>query len=181
MYVKLKKALYGTLQAAMLFWKDLTGTLTDMGFVINPYDTCVANKTINGKQCTITWHVDDVKISHMDEQVLEDIIEQLNKQYGTINPLVVTHGSVHDYLGMKLDFGESGKVKVDMKDYIGGMLDELPKDMAGTATSPAADYLFSVNPDCEKLSEEIADLYHHYTQRNFCSCPKVQDLTCRRQ
>jgi hypothetical protein len=27
LYVKLKKALYGTLQAAMLFWKDLTGNL----------------------------------------------------------------------------------------------------------------------------------------------------------
>jgi len=38
MYVKLRKALYGTLQAAMLFWKDLTKTLTDWGFVVNLYD-----------------------------------------------------------------------------------------------------------------------------------------------
>ena len=37
-YVKLKKALYGTLQAAMNFWQDLTKTLTDGGFVTNPYD-----------------------------------------------------------------------------------------------------------------------------------------------
>jgi len=50
MYVKLKKALYGTLQAAMLFWKDLTKTLTDWGFIVNPYDRCVANKMIDGKQ-----------------------------------------------------------------------------------------------------------------------------------
>ena len=28
MYVKLKKVLYGALQAAMLFWKNLTKTLT---------------------------------------------------------------------------------------------------------------------------------------------------------
>jgi len=38
LYVKLRKALYGTLQAAMLFWQDLTKTLTDWGFVTNPYD-----------------------------------------------------------------------------------------------------------------------------------------------
>jgi hypothetical protein len=66
MYVKLKKALYGTLQAALLFWKDLTETLTNMGFVVNPYNWCVANKLINGKQCTIVWHVDDLKVSHVD-------------------------------------------------------------------------------------------------------------------
>jgi len=61
MYVKLKKVLYGTLQAAMLFWKDLTKTLTDCGFILNPYDRCVANKMIDGKQCTDLWHVDDIK------------------------------------------------------------------------------------------------------------------------
>jgi len=64
MYVKLKKELCGTLQAAMLFWQDLTRTLTDWGFIINPYDRCVANKTVNGSQCTVLWHVDDLKISH---------------------------------------------------------------------------------------------------------------------
>jgi hypothetical protein len=59
---------------------------------------------------------------------------------------------------MRLDFTEPGKVKVNMEDYIQEMLDELPADMAGTATSPAADYLFTVDPECERLEEGIADL-----------------------
>ena len=62
LYVKFKKALYGTLQASMLFWKNLTGTLINMGFEINPYDWCIANKLVNGKQLTIAWHVDNLKI-----------------------------------------------------------------------------------------------------------------------
>jgi hypothetical protein len=78
MYVKLKKALYGTLQAAILFWKDLTATLAKMGFVVNPYDWCVANKIVNGKQCTIVWHVDDLKISHVDAEVIEDVVSDLD-------------------------------------------------------------------------------------------------------
>jgi hypothetical protein len=49
MYVKLKKALYGTLQAALLFWKDLSGKLEEWRFKINPYNWCVANKTVGGK------------------------------------------------------------------------------------------------------------------------------------
>jgi len=36
------------------------------GFTINPYDQCIANKTINGRQCNIIWHVDDLKISHVE-------------------------------------------------------------------------------------------------------------------
>jgi hypothetical protein len=72
MYVKLTKAaLYGTLQAAMLFWRDLTGYLTQHGFILNPYDNCVANKMIDGIQCTILWHVDDLKILHAKQKFLK--------------------------------------------------------------------------------------------------------------
>jgi len=35
LYIQLKK-LYGTLQAALLFWKLLFDTLIDWGFMINP-------------------------------------------------------------------------------------------------------------------------------------------------
>jgi hypothetical protein len=63
-YVILTKALYGTLQAALLFWQNLSSQLEKWGFVINPSDFCVANKIINDKQCTSVWHVDDLR-SHM--------------------------------------------------------------------------------------------------------------------
>ena len=65
LYVQLKKALYGTLQAALLFWQLLSNTLVEWGIKLNEYDPCVANKMINRKQCTIIWHVDDLKISHV--------------------------------------------------------------------------------------------------------------------
>jgi hypothetical protein len=44
-YVILAKALYGTLQAALLFWQNLSAQLEKWGFKINPYNFCVANKT----------------------------------------------------------------------------------------------------------------------------------------
>lgn len=37
MYVKLKKVVYGTLQATLLFWKDLGANLQEWGFTTNPY------------------------------------------------------------------------------------------------------------------------------------------------
>jgi hypothetical protein len=74
MYVQLMKALYGTLQAALLFWQDLTSQMEKWGFKLNPYDWCVTNKMVSGKQCTILWHVDDLKIWHVDPEVVEDIL-----------------------------------------------------------------------------------------------------------
>ena len=66
MFAETKKALYGTVDASLLFWLKLSGSLKEMGFAMNPYDWCCMNKMIDGKQCTILWHVDDIKISHVD-------------------------------------------------------------------------------------------------------------------
>ena len=65
LYTELDKALYGTLQAALLFWQKLSTFLIDKhGFEQNEYDWCVINKMIEGKQCTIAWYVDDIKMLH---------------------------------------------------------------------------------------------------------------------
>ena len=52
-----------------------TQDLQEWGFVLNPYDKCVAKTNIEGKQCTIIWHVDDLKISHADKNVVENILK----------------------------------------------------------------------------------------------------------
>ena len=47
-YVRLLKDLYGLLRSALLFYEKLRGDLEKMGFEVNPYGPCVANKTVNG-------------------------------------------------------------------------------------------------------------------------------------
>ena len=44
LYVKLKKALYGTLRASLFFWGNLTTALKSWGFALNPHNEYVANK-----------------------------------------------------------------------------------------------------------------------------------------
>ena len=68
LYVKLKKALYGLLKSALLFYEKLSQDLIENGFTLNPYDPCVANKMVNGEQMTVIWHVDDLKVSHKDPE-----------------------------------------------------------------------------------------------------------------
>ena len=92
LYVELVKALYGTIRAALIFWRKFTKQITKWGFTVNPYDWCVANKMVRGSQLTIMWHVDDLKISHADKEVLEDLLKQLNEAFGQDGPLTIHRG-----------------------------------------------------------------------------------------
>eukprot|EP00957_Ditylum_brightwellii_P065024 4932553-Ditylum_brightwellii.AAC.1 len=65
------------MKAVMLFCENLANVLQEWEFEINPYDWCVANKKINGSQCTEVWHVDNLKISHKDANVVKEIIDKL--------------------------------------------------------------------------------------------------------
>ena len=151
LYVKLKKALYGTLQATLLFWRLLSSTLKEWVFKLIEYDKCIANKTINIKRCTIIWHVDNLKISHVDKRVVEAIIKCLNEKFGQESPLSTTQGKVLEYLGIHLDYTTAGKVKISIHEYIDKMLMKLPIDMNGTARPPASRHIFNVNQLVAKL------------------------------
>jgi hypothetical protein len=55
--VQCLNALYGTMVAALLYYKEFVKSLIKQGFKLNPYDAYVANKTVNGKQITICFHL----------------------------------------------------------------------------------------------------------------------------
>ena len=59
LYMKIIRGLYGCIEAALQWYKCYTEVLEKEGFILNPYDKCVATKMIDGHQCTIAWYVDD--------------------------------------------------------------------------------------------------------------------------
>jgi len=128
---------------------------------LNPYDKCVANKKINGKQCTIIWHVNDLKISHVESKVVDNIIGRLSNKFGKEGPLTSTSGKILEFLRMTLDYTSKSKLKDSMYKYLDKLLTELPADMNGTAKTPAANHLFNVNLEAKKFPKAIAQLFHH--------------------
>ena len=62
---------------------------------MNPYDPCVANKIINGTQITICWHVDDLKVSHKEEDVVTALAVAMGKEFGS--GTTIKRGKVFDY------------------------------------------------------------------------------------
>ena len=164
-YVELLKALYGTLRAACLFWETLSGKLQKWGFTINPYDSCVANKDVDGQQCTITWHVDDLKISHVDEQVVRSIIQKIQDNFSQHSELSMHICKRHNYLGMILDFTTPGILEIDMSGYIQVILQDTPANCRGTSMVPAAKHLFTARPDAPKISLQEQEIFHHLTMQ----------------
>ena len=94
--MKMKKAFYGMLKSDVLFYRKLFCDLKRVGFTINPYDPCVAKKEIKGKQMTIIWHVNDLKISHVDANEVGKMIKYLKSIHG--QKITEKRGKVHDFL-----------------------------------------------------------------------------------
>jgi len=162
LYLRLDRALYGCVKSALLWYNLFAETLVELGFKINPYDACVANAIINNKQCTIAWYVDDMKISHMEQAVVDDIIEKIEDKFGKMK---VTRGKVHNFLGMEIDYSTTGIAKIGMSGYLQEAIDDFILDVDRTVATPASRTLFEINKESPQLTKERKDIFHSVTAK----------------
>ena len=173
LYLRMLNAIYGILKAALLYYKRFVGDLLSIGFELNPYDPCVANKIVDGKQLTVVWHIDDLKVSHVKARVVTRMARWLKSQYERLfedgsGAMKISRGKVHEYLGMTLDYSTPGEVKITMIPYVKEMvkLFEQYDPTEKTATTPAADHLFQVRDDCADLSERQSTVFHNFVAKS---------------
>jgi len=157
LYVRLLKALYGCVKSALLWYDLFTNTLQGMGFVLNPYDKCVANCMIDGKQCTIAWYVDDTKISHISHKVVTEIILKIEEKFGK---MTVTRGKEHVFLGMNIRYTKEGTAVVQMRDYLVEALEESEMEITRATSTPAKKNLFDVDEKSPVLGKREAEIFH---------------------
>ena len=110
---------------------------------------------INGKQMTVSWHVDDLKVSHVNPKDIDHFLKWVQETYRSIAEVKSTHGKIHDYLGMRLDFSIDGQVTIEMKDYLTTMIESFLKDvlLKGKIASRWTDSLFKVNQKSKLLDK----------------------------
>ena len=110
---------------------------------------------------TITWHVDDLKISHDSNDAISDVITWFESMYGQLD---ASQGTKHQYLDMDLDYSDEGKVKISMEQFTRKVIEEFPDPLTITAESPAGENLFIVRGDDDPqrfpLSEDHAQQFH---------------------
>jgi hypothetical protein len=101
--------------ALLCYWK-LVSELRAMGFELNPYDPCIANKMVEGEQLTVHWHVDNLMISHVKTDAIMTLVKAIKVIYG--DNLAGNVGTKHNYLGMEFDYSSDGEVKINMCKYL---------------------------------------------------------------
>jgi hypothetical protein len=174
LYVRMLRALYGMLVASILYYKKFCKDIKGIRFVVNPYDPYVANQRVKGKQQTVTWHVDDLKSSHVNPKVNNEFYKCLEATYGSkeLGHVTTTRGPVHNYLAMKLDYSTPGVLKVDMREYISSMLDEFPYKIQGTVQVPWSEKLFKVDESSKKLDDTRRETFHSYVMKAMFLCKR---------
>ena len=169
LYLQLVKALYGCIKSALLWYECFSSCLKGLGFTLNPHDLCVANKLIDGKQCTIVWYVDDCKISHVDSKVVDSIISQLEDKYGK---MTITRGSKHVYIGMELEFLSNGRVKVLMKDHLEECFEIFGEEIKPIFATPASHNLFDVDENAQLLDKKSSEIFHRIVAKLLFVCKR---------
>jgi hypothetical protein len=158
--VQLDKALYGTVEAAKLWYDNLCGKLLACGFTANPYDACVFNKTgESGNQLTICLHVDDLKFSSVSSSDLDDFEAYMESCYDNIT---WRRGKVLDYVGMTFDYRTPGEVRVTMDNATDSILEGCGVDTP--RATPAASTLFETR-DTVKLAGGEYTFYRSYVPK----------------
>ncbi len=79
------------------------------------------NCVIYDKQCTVTVHVDDLKISCAECRGVADTVNCLKRIYKRFN---CHEEKMLDYLGMDFDYRSPGQVKISMVGMVDEALDE---------------------------------------------------------
>jgi hypothetical protein len=120
--VQYQNDLHDTMDTILLYYRKFVKSFTDIDFVINPYDLCMANKKIEGEQITICVHDDDCNHSHLKTKVMDSIVNYLLQEYESIfedgsGAMTVSRGNTHKYLVMTLDYTVRGQVKITMFNY----------------------------------------------------------------
>ena len=116
---------------------------------------------INGKQCTIVWYVDDNKVSHVDEDVVTNVIGMLKGHFGE---LTVSRGKKHNFLGMNIELNDNKSISIEMRDQLNETVnmfeDEEKEEVVEVVTSPAQKHLRIVDEQCPALSDEKKKVFH---------------------
>ena len=90
-----------------------------------------------------------------DYEELESFVSSLQKEYMA---LTVHRGVVHNYLGKRFDFGESGVFAVSTPKYVQEIVEE--SGVTGRASSPAPHNLFDVDEDSHLSPEAERQNFH---------------------
>ena len=173
--MRLLKALYGTKEAAKLWYNHFSGILIEYGYRKSELDKCVFHKDEEDKQrSTCMIHVDDGIVLSSDPTILAILYSKLNNTFE--GKFTYSIGKVHRYLGMQI-FITDGNVLFTMTEYIKDICEEY--EVTGTKRVPADPDLFSIDKTLKVLDEVIRKKYHSGVAKVLFLATRIRyDILC---
>jgi hypothetical protein len=144
--VEVLMAIYGTIEAANLWYNEASDTLVSLGFIKSLEDPCL----FIGKDILVGLYVDDFFVISKSRAKMERLKRDLSSRYDEIKS---TFGAKLKFLGMNFEFIES-HVCISIP------LDEILKDIQGVKPTPARMNLFIIDENSESLSEHSSKEFH---------------------
>lgn len=169
LYLIILKAIYGILEASLLWCKKLRKDLESEGCVFNVCDACVANRVKHKLQHIVRFHVDDILSSHVNPKVNESE-RWAQSKYGDIKDVEVTQGKKHTFLGMVLDFNSPGVCHVLQEDHVNDIVSSWPEKFKvdEKVLTPASLNLFEKGQG--KLLSDVKESFHSVVAKALFIC-----------
>lgn len=121
---------------------------------------------MEGEQLTCQSHVDNLKLSHVNQKVLDAFVEKLKSVFGKEDELSETTGEVHEYLDLTIHYNLPGKVAFTMFEYLEDIIVEAPEELKPSkCVYPCNGNLFKIKEDSPLLDPKRADLFHRLVAR----------------
>ena len=98
------------------------------------------------------------------KKVLEKFVSFLRTIYddNKIGKIIINKGPVHNFIKIKLNFSVSGKLKINVVEYIQNIINNFKKleyILPKLVNITIADHLFKINPECPKLNQKNKKFY----------------------
>ena len=150
LFLVIQKALYGLLEAGLVWHDHFVDTLTSFAYKQSETDPCVFH---DGKGSSIILYVDDLLLLSKDKGARDDIVDKLQGKYQSM-----THnmGDRLDYLNMIIEKEERG-FYVHQKPYFDKVLDDLGYVEVIDENQNSLPYkqnLMDIDPDSPALGEK---------------------------
>jgi hypothetical protein len=121
--VRLLRNLYGSKQAAFMWYNLITKVLVEYNFIRSKYEPCCFWKRDEADTIIVCIYVDDLLITGSNANKVEATKAYLAKTFHKIKDLQ----TVQKYLGLKMNRTANGQIQLSQSDYIEDIVTELKK------------------------------------------------------
>ena len=125
---------------------------------------------VNGKQIKVQFHIDDLKVLHNLQAVIDGFLNELRSEFGQEDELTEDRRLVHENLNIIIDYLIASKAIFTMFDYLEDAIVECAEDLENSLSFyPGNDQLFKIDADSPRFLLEDVDIFHsHFTRLFFC-------------